>query len=1004
MSFFLLLFLLLHLYLANPLVHGGKEGDRERLSLEEVKGEIWSSLGALGAQDDRISKGYIGSSQVYIDINHEVPLASDDVFVICIKVKQIDNGNVGSEDDHDCHQCLQRQLIIDFSRVPGDYIISVHAFVPDTSQFIALTATTSSTSSTSSSSSGAVTRLKKTFAPIDNIVYVIPEILGEHGMPLQIAIDGEELPAGSVGFRCLGRASRLVRVVPSFDKLLLLGGEEEEKDEEKEQGSQNTQRTDVNSAYSVTVVGPMNARQRDLIVSLGSYELTMVIPQSSVGLCREVWARKVICCPIHAHPNPNPKPNHTHAHEQDAKILAACLPPATDMLIVISDSTIDYRLYDDQTGDGGKRSSKGKGRIEADILSKILPRVRRAVVVFTTPVLPLDTLLSNLPLNLVGTASSSSSDGGNGGNSGNDGRDGNRLHALTTLEAAGRPKEYEDILVLRRDWNQDHLFYSTAIPVTDPLRTLRQSSAEFHFRYGANSAILQNVCMFNSTAFVLFNDRHNGKGEGEGKGEDDDLPTNEPLNQPLIHPTVRRHLSRTYSGMSGLDARVSGYVFTEMDINDADPALAFYMIPGVSAFISASVPGNIFHGAQVLTMLAHAKLNADQYPWVNSIDRIIAATQRRVELPWIRGLSAAVANLVGTGTGSSGSNSSRTTNIMPFLHEADDFELQLERAAAKQSVLCFEKVAIAGAQELSTPFFPTPAEGRLFREHMYDYLGLTLASSLTGSDKGKEQGQEKERENENGGTGTGSGSDSSRGRGKGRGPNHPLRITILYRTMREGRAILNLDLLTDRIRAMGIADNAWLDSHVMLFDSLSLREQVAVMKDTDVFIAPHGSGVQNLMFLEEHSAVIEIFTSTWYEAGYQSTALGMGIHYYVVPHTNINDMYDCEVRVSCFEESLYIKRRSLECVPIRYCNAHINVDAFEVALWQASQAVRLTKRDLLHWRHESKATCCPTSNENKDKASTNGGYHGLREISDVGEEEVCGDACFYERGYRVLME
>ena len=120
MSFFLLLFLLLHLYLANPLVHGGKEGDRERLSLEEVKGEIWSSLGALGAQDDRISKGYIGSSQVYIDINHEVPLASDDVFVICIKVKQIDNGNVGSEDDHGCHQCLQRQLIIDFSRVPGD--------------------------------------------------------------------------------------------------------------------------------------------------------------------------------------------------------------------------------------------------------------------------------------------------------------------------------------------------------------------------------------------------------------------------------------------------------------------------------------------------------------------------------------------------------------------------------------------------------------------------------------------------------------------------------------------------------------------------------------------------------------------------------------------------------------------------------------------------------------------------------------------------------------------
>ena len=39
------------------------------------------------------------------------------------------------------------------------------------------------------------------------------------------------------------------------------------------------------------------------------------------------------------------------------------------------------------------------------------------------------------------------------------------------------------------------------------------------------------------------------------------------------------------------------------------------------------------------------------------------------------------------------------------------------------------------------------------------------------------------------------------------------------------------------------------------------------MRNTDVLISPHGAGLMNLIFMEAHSAVIELMTSPWYEPG-----------------------------------------------------------------------------------------------------------------------------------------
>lgn len=34
-------------------------------------------------------------------------------------------------------------------------------------------------------------------------------------------------------------------------------------------------------------------------------------------------------------------------------------------------------------------------------------------------------------------------------------------------------------------------------------------------------------------------------------------------------------------------------------------------------------------------------------------------------------------------------------------------------------------------------------------------------------------------------------------------------------------------------------------------------------------------------------------TAPWYETGYQCTALGMGLHYFVLPQTKVDNSYNC---------------------------------------------------------------------------------------------------------------
>jgi len=460
----------------------------------------------------------------------------------------------------------------------------------------------------------------------------------------------------------------------------------------------------------------------------------------------------------------------------------------------------------------------------------------------------------------------------------------------------------------------------------------------------------------------------------------------------VIPSDVREHLAHSYSGFTGLDPTQVGWIFEERKISDiivdgTSPSMHVQWVPDTSLFMSAAHPFNIFHSAQIASGLLHAvyyhmsnidDIHLTQYQWVQEIRRIILPTVFRDDLAWTLGFMKIAHDAVKAATGRGHGQGQGV-----YTHLKEDLDTFFTKAEKEHSFVCFEKVVIVGAQELSTPFLTSDSEASLFRSSVDDVLALTPSSTQKATFSTHGNYNDK-------------GDDYFLLQSKNLGPNNGVRVTILLRE--RSRRILNLPSILMRLRKTGVVDESWLDNHILFFDQISFRSQVSIMHNTDVFIAPHGSGLQNLMFLRGKSAVIELFTSPWYEPGYQPTAVGMGLHYYVVPITRLDMVRNCEISHDCLSSELLVSRRSLECLSIRTCDALIDVDALEVSFWLATQAVRITKRDLLQWRYGDKG-CCIDS-----------GHIGDRRLDVVRTQAEalsqadshCSNHCFYEKGYKSL--
>ena len=86
-------------------------------------------------------------------------------------------------------------------------------------------------------------------------------------------------------------------------------------------------------------------------------------------------------------------------------------------------------------------------------------------------------------------------------------------------------------------------------------------------------------------------------------------------------------------------------------------------------------------------------------------------------------------------------------------------------------------------------------------------------------------------------------------------PKYPPRsITILDRKGMNGRGIYNRDLLVQLAEETGVPVRL-----VFSMASMSFAEQVKLMSETGILIAPHGAALANIMFLPVHAVVIELF-------------------------------------------------------------------------------------------------------------------------------------------------
>jgi hypothetical protein len=426
----------------------------------------------------------------------------------------------------------------------------------------------------------------------------------------------------------------------------------------------------------------------------------------------------------------------------------------------------------------------------------------------------------------------------------------------------------------------------------------------------------------------------------------------------FMSPTVADHLKKSYSGFYTNDPQYAGWQFLKsgavLGADDSDnnyknnssssaSSLDSLIKPemwvsGTNVIMSPPFTPSIFHHSQIFLALLHMIHRFDlssgqECPWVRSIQRVLLPTIPRFDLQW----SLALTKMVVNAAISKSTLRSPASNVQ--VYQKEDMDIFL-----KSNTLCFENLIVVGTRDLSTPFLTDESETKALSALVDEFLGEQPNKNSKGQNGRKDKNNKKSNDLKDISSSL-SGFDSS--------PNRRLNVTILLRS--GNRFILNLEEIFLMLNATGLVDPHMMRERVYFFDDniWTVPQQIRIMRETDILISPHGAGLQNMIYMRPQSAVIEIMTSPWYETGYQCTALGMGLHYYVLPQPDIEMSFSCAVPSSCLETPLMVQRRSLHCYGMRSCNAVIDVGSLEIMVWQAAQAVRIRKRNLSKFRYSS---------------------------------------------------
>jgi protein O-GlcNAc transferase len=109
-----------------------------------------------------------------------------------------------------------------------------------------------------------------------------------------------------------------------------------------------------------------------------------------------------------------------------------------------------------------------------------------------------------------------------------------------------------------------------------------------------------------------------------------------------------------------------------------------------------------------------------------------------------------------------------------------------------------------------------------------------------------------------------------------RDPSAPLTVTFIER--KGSRRLLNQESLFSTLRNTYSSENITLN--VVDFATIPFREQISLVRNTDVLVGVHGAGLTHGMFLPPRSAVVEILPSDLAHKGFRNLAKLRGHSYF----------------------------------------------------------------------------------------------------------------------------
>ena len=101
-------------------------------------------------------------------------------------------------------------------------------------------------------------------------------------------------------------------------------------------------------------------------------------------------------------------------------------------------------------------------------------------------------------------------------------------------------------------------------------------------------------------------------------------------------------------------------------------------------------------------------------------------------------------------------------------------------------------------------------------------------------------------------------------------------LSLTFINRRNKRKLINQDQYIERLKS----ELPHVDINIVDFATLTFKEQLRIVQDTDILIGVHGAGLTHEMFLQPGSTVVEILPPNVHHKGFRNLANQMGHRYF----------------------------------------------------------------------------------------------------------------------------